>query len=72
MANTLEDPVYCVYLLPENSPYGRDSTTYFTHFLSQTYLHNFVDGSFVCEDIGRIGGRCETLTDVMLISYHLG
>ena len=57
--------VYCVYLPPENSPYGRDSTTFFTHLLSLIYLHNFVDCSFVCGDInGRIGGRCETITDV--------
>ena len=64
--------VYCVYLPPENSPYGRDSTTFFTHLLSLIYLHNFVDCSFVCGDInGRIGGRCETITDVDFIPSRI-
>ena len=50
--------VYCCYLPPEHSPYGRDSTAFYTHLLSLMYLHNFVDCSFVFGDFnGRIGDK---------------
>ena len=45
--------VYCCYLPPENSPYGRDSTGFFAHLLSQIYLNTYVDAPFICDDLQR-------------------
>ena len=53
---------YCCYLPPENSPYGRDSTAFYTHLLSLMYLHNFADCSFIFGDLnGRIGDKNDTI-----------
>ena len=49
--------VFSCYLPPEESPWGRDSTAYFGHLLSQVYFHNYVDCVFICTDTnGRTGG----------------
>ena len=54
--------VYCCYLPPENSPYGRDSTAFFTHLLSLIYLHSYVDCSFVFGDLNsRIGDKQDAI-----------
>ena len=53
---------YCCYLPPEYSPYGRDSTAFYTHLLSLMYLHNFADSSFIFGDLnGRIGDKNDTI-----------
>ena len=57
--------VYCCYLPPEHSPYGRDSTAFYTHLLSLIYLHNFSDCSFIFGDLnGRIGDKLDTIDAV--------
>ena len=57
--------VYCCYLPPENSPYGRDSTGFFTHLLSQIYLNSYVNASFICGDLNcRVGDRQQSITEV--------
>ena len=57
--------VFSCYLPPEESPWGRDSTAYFGHLLSQVYFHNYVDCVFICTDtIGRTGSLCEYVSAV--------
>ena len=57
--------VYCCYLPPEYSPYGRDSTSFFTHLLSLIYLNNYVDCSFVLGDFnGRLGEKSDIISAV--------
>lgn len=48
--------VYSMYLPPENSPWGRDATSFFSHLLTQVYLHCETDAIFLCGDLNsRIG-----------------
>ena len=55
--------VYCCYLPPENSPYGRDCTSFFTHLLSLIYLHNYVDCYFVLGDLNsRVGNKLDAIS----------
>ena len=57
--------VYCCYLPPENSPYGRDSTSFFTHLLCLIYLHNYTDSSFIFGDINaRLGNKQDLIHDI--------
>ena len=60
--------VYCCYLPPETSPYGRDNTAFFTHLLSLIYLHNYVDCCFLAGDLNaRISSKPDTIDIVDLI-----
>ena len=43
--------VYSVYLPPENSPWGRNATDFFSHLLGQMYLLSDADAIFVCGDL---------------------
>ena len=52
--------VFSCYLPPEDSPWGRDSTSFYGHLLSLIYFHNYVDCYFVCGDIN---GRTGSLND---------
>ena len=57
--------VYCCYLAPENSPYGRNSAEFYHHLLSLTYLHNFVDASFYLGDFNaRISDKSDVIDDI--------
>lgn len=48
--------VYSVYLPPENSPRGRDASTFFSHLLTQLYSHHDADAVIICGDFNaRIG-----------------
>lgn len=48
--------VYSLYLPPENSPWGRDATAFFSHLLTQVYLHCETDALILCGDLNsRIG-----------------
>ena len=48
--------LFCCYLPPENSVWGRDPTTFFSHLIAQTYLHQHSDIFLICGDLnGRIG-----------------
>jgi exonuclease III len=48
--------LYVCYLLPENSHWGRDSVSFFSHLLSQTYIHSEADYLMFCGDFNsRIG-----------------
>ena len=54
--------VYCCYLAPEQSPYGRNSAAFYNHLLSLIYVHNFVDASFC---IGDFNGRISDKPDII-------
>ena len=57
--------IYCCYLAPENSPYGRNSTEFYNHLLSLTYLHNYVDASFYFGDLNsRLGDKPDVINDI--------
>ena len=57
--------VFSCYLPPEDSPWGRDSTSFYGHLLSLIYFHNYVDCYFVCGDInGRTGNLNDYINDV--------
>ena len=48
--------VFSCYLPPENSPWGRDAETFFSHILAQIYLHCDMDAIFLLGDFNsRIG-----------------
>ena len=49
--------VFCCYLSPENSVWGRDSMSFFSHLLSQIYFHSDTsDAIAICGDINaRVG-----------------
>ena len=54
--------VFCCYLPPETSPYGRDSNSFFTHLLYLIYLHSYTDCTFICGDINaRISNKKDTI-----------
>ena len=55
--------VFCCYLPPENSPYGRDSTAFFTHLLTMVYLHSYADNCFT---FGDFNGRVSDQNDAIL------
>ena len=50
--------VYCYYLPPEDSPWGRDSDAFFGHLLAQMYLNSHLDHLFVCGDVNAKLGTC--------------
>lgn len=62
--------VFSCYLPPENSTRGRDSSSLFTHLLSQVYLHSDSDSLYIMADFNaRIGSlsdiieECDTIKE---------
>ena len=48
--------IYCCYLPPENSVWGREPSTFFNHLISQLYMTQEHDLVFICGDLnGRVG-----------------
>ena len=57
--------VFSCNLPPEDSPWGRDSTSFYGHLLSLIYFRNYVDCYFVCGDSnGRTGSLNDYINDV--------
>ncbi|CAG2201499.1 unnamed protein product [Mytilus edulis] len=52
---------FSCYLPPENSPWGRDAQTFYSHVLSQIYLNYDVDAIFL---LGDFNSRLGNLKDV--------
>ncbi len=47
--------LFSVYLPPENSPWGRDATAFYSHLLSGIYSSEDINGLLICGDVnGRI------------------
>lgn len=53
--------VYCCYLSPDNSHWGRDSVQFFAHLLSQVYMYSTQADAFVI--CGDFNARCGELSD---------
>ena len=57
--------IFSVYLPPENSPWGRNATDFFSHLLGQIYLLSDNDAIFVCGDLNsRLGGLSDVINDI--------
>ena len=54
--------VICCYLPPQNSPWGRDSISFFAHIAQLLYAHD-TDLFFICGDLN---GRIGNMNDVLL------
>ena len=60
--------VYACYLAPENSPWGRDALSFYSHLLSQTYINNDTDAIICCGDFNsRIGKINDCITDIDML-----
>ena len=60
-----ESIFYSVYLPPENSTRGQDSTHFYGHLLSQVYLHEEADLLVICGDVnGRIGEKSDYISGI--------
>lgn len=58
--------VYSVHLPPENSPWGRNATDFFSYLLVQVYLLSDKDAIIVCEDLNsRIGETSDIILDIV-------
>jgi hypothetical protein len=48
--------IICAYLPPENSVWGRDAASFYSHILQLCYVHNEADALLLCGDLNsRIG-----------------
>ena len=48
--------LFCCYLSPDNSVWGREPTSFFAHLITQIYIHNEADCITICGDLnGRVG-----------------
>ena len=57
--------IYSCYLPPENSPWGRDATGFYTHLLSQAYVNSDVDSILLCGDFNsRVGSLDDSIVDI--------
>ena len=57
--------IFSVYLPPENSPWGRNATDFFSHLLGQIYLLSDNDAIFVCGDLNSpLGGLSDVINDI--------
>lgn len=61
--------VFSCYLSPENSTWGRDATSFYTHLLSQIYMYNdLADALLICGDFNsRIGKLTDYVTSVDIV-----
>ena len=57
--------IYAVYLPPENSPWGRNATGFYSHLLGQIYLLSDKDAIVVSGGLNsRIGEMPDFISDV--------
>ncbi len=57
--------IYSCYLPPINSIYGRDSTAFFSHLLTEIYKNCDVDGLIICGDFNsRIGDLLDFVPEI--------
>ena len=57
--------IICVYLPPENSNYGRDASSFYSHLITLVYDAVNSDVTLICGDFNaRIGERCDYIEDV--------
>ncbi len=64
--------IFCCYLPPERSPWGRNCTQYFSHIMSQLYLCSDADIVVLCGDLNaRIGGMKDYTQNIDLIEERI-
>jgi exonuclease III len=60
--------IICAYLPPENSNWGRDAPSFFSHILQLMYMFSEADALFLCGDLnsrtGKLKDYNETIDDV--------
>lgn len=57
--------IYCCYLSPDNSVWGRDPTSFFSHLITQLYVTQDHDLVFLCGDLnGRVGKMHDTVNEI--------
>ena len=57
--------LFCCYLAPENSHWGRNAIGFYAHLLNQIYLDNDVDDCIICGDLSsRVGDLLDYILDV--------
>ena len=53
------------YLPPENSIYGRDAASFYSHILNLTYMYSHCDAIYFAGDVnGRVGSRADYISEV--------
>lgn len=57
--------LFTVYLPPENSPWGRDASSFYSHLLTQIYLHYESDAIVVCGDLNARIGNTQDCNDFL-------
>ena len=43
--------IICLYLPPENSPWGRQASEFYNYMLHLVYMNSYVDHIFICGDM---------------------
>ena len=57
--------IFTTYLPPENSPWGRNVTEFYSHLLGQVYLRSDIDTVVLACDLNaRIGNMSDTISDM--------
>ena len=57
--------VFSCYLPPEQSKWGRDASSFYSHLLSQVYLYTEADAIYICGDLNsRIGRVDDYINDI--------
>ena len=63
--------VYSCYLAPEESPWGRNSTSFYAHLLTQVYMYTHVDHILICGDLNsRTGSMKDYIEDIDKIPHR--
>ena len=55
--------IICAYLPPENSTWGRDAASFYSHVLQLLYVHNEADALFLCGDLNSRIGQLKDYND---------
>ncbi len=57
--------IFCCYLPPENSVWGRNPTQFFSHLITQLYMYQDHDFVCICGDFNaRIGNMNDIVNDI--------
>lgn len=55
--------IYVCYLPPQNSPWGRDATSFFAHLVSELYINGYADSVLLAGDFNSRIGNISYLND---------
>lgn len=57
--------IYICYLPPQNSPWGRDATSFFAHLVSELYINSYADSVLISGDFNSRVGNVSCLNDLI-------